>query len=220
MSILEDSFGDTRLRGGTELKVSSPQEMIDLIDKANSFRRVSKTLKNDQSSRSHAICKITLAKCNAPSVPEGVLYLIDLAGSEISADTVRHSPELMREAKDINKSLSTLKECIKGRSVLSDEDDGKKAYVPFRHSALTKVLKHVFDPTADRECKTAVIACLNPSFLDVEGSKNTLRYAEMLRVPVPAKKKLAFDEKNPRTWNNEQTKDWIAKNVSFYSLTS
>jgi kinesin family member 2/24 len=219
ISVLEDSFGDTRLLGAKEIRVCKVEELTTLIETANSFRRVAKTHKNDQSSRSHAICRITLANSRAPAVPDGVLYLIDLAGSEIGADTVRHTPELMKEAKDINKSLSVLKECVRGRAVYVTEAE-QKPYVPFRHSALTKVLKHVFDPAADRECKTAVIACLNPSFLDVEGTKNTLRYAEMLRIAVPTRKPLEFDAKNPRTWNNAQTKAWIIENASLSRLVA
>jgi kinesin family protein 2/24 len=61
---------------------------------------------------------------------------------------------------------------------------GKKAYIPVRHSALTRVLKHVFDLESGREVKTVVIACVNPSLADAGPTKNTLRYAEMLRVPV------------------------------------
>jgi kinesin family protein 2/24 len=149
----------------------------------------------------------------APSAADGVLYLIDLAGSEIGSDTFKHTPELMKEAKDINKSLSVLKECVRGRA-LHNDDVEQRTYVPFRHSALTKVLKHVFDPTAERKCKTAIIACLNPSFLDAEGSKNTLRYAEMLRVAMPERKKVEYDPRVPRTWDNKRLREWIIKNVS------
>jgi len=60
----------------------------------------------------------------------------------------------------------------------------------------------------------SVIACVNPSFLDVGPSKNTLRFAEMLRVPVLVSKPQVFNAKNPSTWSNSQTKDWISKNVS------
>lgn len=66
----------------------------------------------------------------------------------------------------------------------------KKVHVAHRRNALTKVLKHVLEPGSEIESRTVVIACINPSLADVAASKNTLRYAEMLR---------AFLEWNKRT---------------------
>jgi kinesin family member 2/24 len=130
----------------------------------------------------------------------------------------------MRETREINMSLSVLKDCIRGK-VQSDalafsggpKSKQRKPHVPFRQSALTKVLKHVFDPAGSRACKTVVIACVNPSLADVGPSKNTLRYAEMLRVLVPTNDKMESNPIAPMTWTNAQLKDWITKNVS--SLT-
>jgi kinesin family protein 2/24 len=212
---LEDSFGETRLVGATEPRVMRPTDLIKLINKAVEFRKTSQTAKNDFSSRSHAICKITITDNRTPSAPDGVLYLVDLAGSEIAADVASHGAEQMRETREINKSLSVLKDCIRGRAQLGNLEDGasKREYIPFRHSVLTKVLKHVFDPAAGRDCKTAVVACINPSYLDVVASKNTLRYAEMLRVPIARRPSPPYNENDPKTWSNEHVKAWIAANV-------
>jgi kinesin family protein 2/24 len=209
ISILEDSFGETRLNGATESRVLWTDDLIKLINKASEFRKTAKTEKNDQSSRSHAICRLTITDPQTPAAAPGLLYLIDLAGSEVGTDTANHSAELMKDCKMINKSLSVLKDCILGRALCGQE----KTYVPFRQSALTKTLKHVFDPEAGRICKTSVIACINPSYLDAGASKSTLRYAEMLRVPLPKPKELEFDSKNPTTWTNEQARKWISDMV-------
>jgi kinesin family protein 2/24 len=213
VSILEDSFGETHFVGATETRVHRAKDFHELIDTASQFRRTSATEKNEQSSRSHAICKITITDPVTRAAPEGVLFLVDLAGSEAAQDVVNHATERMKETRDINVSLSVLKDCIRGRAQAGSEK-GKKAYVPFRQSALTKTLKHLFDPTAGRDCKMSVVACINPSFLDVGASKNTLRYAEMLRVPVAMSKPLIFNENIPSTWNNTQLKKWISENVS------
>lgn len=45
--------------------------------------------------------------------------------------------------------------------------------MPFRQSALTKVLKPVFDPAGGWKYKTVVVACVNPSPADVGPSKDT-----------------------------------------------
>lgn len=106
--------------------------------------------------------------------------MIDLAGSEAARDIFSHSTERLKETREINMSLSVLKDCIRGVADMEKRKSSKKAYIPFRQSTLTKVLKHLFDPSESRQCRTTVVACINPSFLDTGASKNTMRYAEML----------------------------------------
>ncbi|RYP05351.1 hypothetical protein DL764_003844 [Monosporascus ibericus] len=218
ISILEDSFGVTQLAGANEHLVQDRDEMMDLIERAASFRRTAPTLKNDASSRSHAICRIRIK--NPSNDSDGLLYLIDLAGSEAARDVAVHGADRMRETREINMSLSVLKDCIRGK-VESDalafsggpKPKQKKPRVPFRQSALTKVLKHVFDPAGSQACKTVVIACVNPSLADVGPSKNTLRYAEMLRVLVPTViNRMEPNPTVPVAWTNVQVRDWITKN--------
>jgi kinesin family member 2/24 len=188
--------------------------MTKYIDIATSFRKTAATEKNNFSSRSHAICKISIANPSVPSAPDGILYLIDLAGSEAARDIVVHNAQRMQETREINTSLSILKDCIRGRAQLDAGTAGNKPYIPFRQSSLTKVLKHVFDPQAGRACRTSVIACVNPSWLDVAPSRNTLRFAEMLRVAIPkAPVALKFDPLVPLTWSNKEVKNWISENV-------
>jgi kinesin family member 2/24 len=220
ISILEDSFGVTQLAGADEHLVQGRDEMMDLIERAASFRRTAPTFKNDASSRSHGICRIRIKNPSTDS--DGLLYLVDLAGSEAARDVATHGADRMRETREINMSLSVLKDCIRGK-VQSDalafsggpKSKQKKPHVPFRQSALTKVLKHVFDPASSQACKTVIIACLNPSLADVGPSKNTLRYAEMLRVLVPTANKTEPNPMAPMAWTNAKLKDWINKNVSF-----
>lgn len=191
--------------------------MLNLIETATTFRRTESTLKNDSSSRSHAICRIRIQNPATPAAEDGVLYLIDLAGSEAARDTATHGAQRMKETREINTSLSVLKDCIRGKAeadALAATGSKRKPHVPFRQSALTKVLKHVFDPAAMRTCKTVVVGCINPCILDASPSKNTLRYAETLRVLVPKAKAARYDAKSPMTWTNEHLREWIEKNVS------
>ena len=186
VSVLEDSSGEIRLAGITEHQVSDKDEIRALLEQAASFRRTAPTLRNDCSSRSHSICRIRIRNNGTMNGGDGMLYLVDLAGSEAARDVATHGPDRMRETREINMSLSVLKDCVRGKC---DQDalnrrsreQHKKLHLPIRQSLLTKVLKHVFDPKADTRCKTVVIACVNPSLADVGPSKNTLRYAEMLR---------------------------------------
>ncbi|KAM0816700.1 putative Kinesin motor domain-containing protein [Seiridium cardinale] len=223
--VLEDSFGVTQLAGANEHLVQDKDDIMALIRRAASFRRTAPTHKNDVSSRSHGICRIRIKDQSTDS--DGLLYLVDLAGSEAARDRANHGAERMREAREINISLSVLKDCIRGK-VESDalalsggpKPKQRRPHVPFRQSALTKVLKHVFDPASSRSCKTAVIACVNSVLADVGPSKNTLRYAEMLRVLLPADKAAEYNPLAPMTWKNSQLKNWIAKNVSLEPLST
>jgi kinesin family protein 2/24 len=219
VSLLEDSSGATQMVGAKECQVHDKNEMNDLIEHAASFRRTASTLKNDASSRSHAICRIRIRDIAAGT--DGLLYLIDLAGSEGARDVAVHGADRMREAREINISLSVLKDCIRGKAQADalissggQETGQKLPRIPVRQSALTRVLKHVFDPDGSQECKTVVIACVNPSLADVGPSKNTLRFAEMLRVLVPT----TPDPMAPQNWSNAQVKEWIKDHVS--SVTS
>ncbi|KAG9665715.1 P-loop containing nucleoside triphosphate hydrolase protein, partial [Aureobasidium melanogenum] len=176
IAVLEDATGTTQLVGAIEHQITTKSQGIELLEKAMSFRRAAPTLKNPASSRSHCICRIKVTQPDAST--HGFLYMVDLAGSEIARDVTEHGPELMRETRENNVSLSVLKDCIRQRALAATSK--KKVHVPVRGSTLTKILKHVFDPEGGQECKTVVIACLNPSLADVASSKNTLRYAELL----------------------------------------
>ncbi|KAK2004332.1 P-loop containing nucleoside triphosphate hydrolase protein, partial [Colletotrichum falcatum] len=216
ISILEDSFGVTQLAGAIEFEVTEAATLLDLIDRAASFRRTASTLKNDASSRSHAVCRIRIENPAMPTADDGLLYLIDLAGSEAARDVANHTADRMKEAREINTSLSVLKDCIRGRAAIDAASltgkPKKPTHIPFRQSSLTKILKHVFDPAGRRSCKTVVVACVNPSLPDAAAGKNTLKYAEMLRVLLPKTKFQACSPEVPSTWPNSELKRWINAN--------
>jgi kinesin family protein 2/24 len=172
-SVLQDSAGNTQLSGAKEHLVSTEDELLQLMEEAASYRRTAPTVKNDFSSRSHSICRIRTRELSGFNKDDGMLYLVDLAGSEAARDVAEHGADRMRETKEINLSLSVLKDCVRGKAeldrlLLSDNGPRRKNFhLPIRQSTLTKVLKHVFDPQGGQECKTVVIACVNPSLADV-----------------------------------------------------
>lgn len=224
IALREDSLGTTQLVGAEEHQIHDKDEMISLIHSATSFRQTASTFKNDASSRSHAICRIRIH--NPATNSDGLLYLIDLAGSEGARDIASHGADRMRETREINISLSVLKDCIRIRAQAdtamstststptSSNGTASAPYVPYRQSALTRVLKHVFDPASSRPCKTVVIACVNPSLADVGPSKNTFRFAEMLRILVPNAQEMKYGPDVPVSWDNSQLREWIKGNVS------
>lgn len=225
--ILEDESGTIQLVGATEYRVQGGEDALKVIKQTCAFRKTASTLKNDGSSRSHAICRIRINNSSDDTDDDGLLYLIDLAGSEFARDVAVHGADRMRETKEINLSLSVLKDCIRGKAEadalarLPGQKSKKSIRIPTRGSALTKVLKHVFEPSSTRSRKMVVIACVNPSLADVGATKNTFRYAEMLRVMAHADKgEMEYDPNSPVTWTNAQLRQWISDNVSNHSNCS
>lgn len=213
---MEDSFGAVQLVGVQEQRPTSEAAFLALLQTSALLRTSAPTAKNDQSSRSHAIYRVRIVNPNEPTQTCGELFLVDLAGSEGSSDSASHSVDRLAETKDINTSLSILKDCIRGRTLWALQPE-KTIHIPWRGTKLTQVLKHVFTTTGQRACKTIVVACVAPSIVDSAHTKNTLRYAEMLKVPVP-KRKRVMDITTPSTWTNAVLKEWIANNVGYTSL--
>jgi kinesin family protein 2/24 len=214
VKILEDVVGTVQMLGAVEQSTEFVDEMLCQIETARRLRMTSSTAKNDQSTRSHAVCQFLVTNKSLNRV--GSFLLVDLAGSEANADILQHSKERMAETREINKSLAVLKDCIRARaqwSIARGNVSQKHIHIPFRNSSLTKLLKNAFDVNCSETGKTLFIACISPSIIDIPQSKNTLRYGELLRIPVPKAKSRAYDPKVPTTWNNVNVREWIRKNV-------
>eukprot|EP00026_Physarum_polycephalum_P004301 Phypoly_transcript_04319.p1 GENE.Phypoly_transcript_04319~~Phypoly_transcript_04319.p1 ORF type:complete len:665 (+),score=140.64 Phypoly_transcript_04319:83-2077(+) len=205
ISILEDKFGDIQLAGIVERQIFSAEEFISNIHNAAALRQSATTLRNDSSSRSHAVCRVRVNNPLFPSSEDGLLMLVDLAGSERAADSRDHSAERIAETKEINSSLMALKECIRARATAGSAQD-KFVHVPYRSSKLTVLLKDAFELSSMRTTQTVVIAHVSPCATDVAHSLNTLRYVAPLKVRSG---KPAIDPKNPAMWTHEQTVEWI-----------
>jgi kinesin family member 2/24 len=145
-----------------------------ILESGNSARTTHTTEANDTSSRSHAICQITLRDRKTKAL-RGKLSLVDLAGSERGTDTKSHNQQRRAESADINTSLLALKECIRA---LDRNKMGGSKHVPYRASKLTLILKDCF--TSDR-AMTAMIATVSPGASAVDHSLNTLRYADRIK---------------------------------------
>lgn len=118
------------VQGLRECEVRSNQDVMDLVNKGNQYRTTHATAQNDGSSRSHAIFQLCLRDKHGRL--HGQLSLIDLAGSERAADRQHHNRQRRVESAEINKSLLSLKECIRALGSHS-------SHVPFRASKLTLV---------------------------------------------------------------------------------
>jgi Kinesin motor domain len=162
--------------------VSSAEEVLALMHRANNHRQVGETNMNQQSSRSHCIFTLKVQakrKVGDGSVLEvsGKLHCVDLAGSECAKsadldDDQQASRE--RERMNINRSLLTLGRVV---SMLKDQSQGKNSKnlrIPYRDSKLTRILQE----SLGGRCKTCLIATVSPSVSAIEESISTLNYAQ------------------------------------------
>ena len=123
------------------------------IVQAAMARRCKKSTKmNADSSRSHCVFQINVSMRNSNTGAErtGTLHVVDLAGSErvMVSGSIDH-PDLMKEARCINSSLSTLGNVF---NALYKKDK----HIPFRDSAITRLLQ----PCLQGDCKVCCVPCI------------------------------------------------------------
>ena len=184
LQILEDGSGNIQMQGLAEHSADSYEEVIQMIEYGHSVRTTHATTSNEDSSRSHAICTITLKQ---GSRYIGRLRLVDLAGSERAQDCVSNNRQRRMEGAEINKSLLALKECIRALR-------GEGGHVPYRGSKLTLVLRDSFEGGAE-EKRVLMITCICPGHSSSDHTLNSLRYADRLKEQSTSNVVKAFQPK-------------------------
>ncbi|XP_075708101.1 kinesin heavy chain isoform X8 [Rhinoderma darwinii] len=173
LSVHEDKNRVPFVKGCTERFVSSPEEILDVIDEGKSNRHVAVTNMNEHSSRSHSIFLINIKQENVETELKlsGKLYLVDLAGSEKVSKTGAEG-SVLDEAKNINKSLSAL------GNVISSLAEGSKGYVPYRDSKMTRILQD----SLGGNCRTTMFICCSPSSYNDAETKSTLMFGQRAKT--------------------------------------
>lgn len=209
LSAREDMNGDVQISGLSEAQVFSPAEFRNFAEMAAQNRATSSTLKNGTSSRSHSILRVRIVNSVLSKAEDGILYLIDLAGSERNTDSAEHDMARLAETKAINTSLMVLKDCLRSRSRASI-DASQRVHVPWRTSKLTLVLKPIFCLESRRICKTLVIANVAPGVADMAHSISTLRYVVPVRIGLAKQHLKKFLSDDPRSWDHERIRQWAS----------
>eukprot|EP00792_Barthelona_sp_PAP020_P005783 TRINITY_DN2799_c0_g1_i1.p1 TRINITY_DN2799_c0_g1~~TRINITY_DN2799_c0_g1_i1.p1 ORF type:complete len:637 (+),score=145.86 TRINITY_DN2799_c0_g1_i1:3219-5129(+) len=176
------------------IEISSVDMFLDVIDESMSQRRSSSTNRNDRSSRSHAIIRISMLR---NEIEIGNLTLVDLAGSERSADSLYHDKEASKETALINSSLMNLKECIRSRGSTS-----QSVRVPYRTSKLTMLLKHCF---TNPNHKTIFMGMISPIAADDRHSMGTLQFLDRLKISETK----ARDTSLIVNWSKNQVQEFV-----------
>ncbi|XVF70519.1 hypothetical protein PTKIN_Ptkin11bG0168100 [Pterospermum kingtungense] len=166
-TIKHDANGNTQVSDLTIVDVQSSREVAYLLDRAAYSRSVGKTQMNEQSSRSHFVFTMRITGVNESTEQQvqGVLNLIDLAGSERLSKS-GSTGDRLKETQAINKSLSSLADVI---FALAKKED----HVPFRNSKLTYLLQ----PCLGGDSKTLMFVNISPEPSSVGESLCSLRFA-------------------------------------------
>uniref|UniRef100_A0AAX7UMQ9 Kinesin-like protein n=1 Tax=Astatotilapia calliptera TaxID=8154 RepID=A0AAX7UMQ9_ASTCA len=173
LSVHEDKNRVPYVKGCTERFVSSPDEVMDVIDEGKNNRHVAVTNMNEHSSRSHSIFLINIKQEHVETEQKlcGKLYLVDLAGSEKVSKTGA-AGAVLDEAKNINKSLSAL------GNVISALAEGTKTHVPYRDSKMTRILQD----SLGGNCRTTMFICCSPSSYNDTETKSTLMFGQRAKT--------------------------------------
>ncbi|XP_022567439.2 kinesin-like protein KIN-14Q isoform X4 [Brassica napus] len=174
--------GNHHVPGLVEARVTSIEEVWDVLKTGSNARAVGKTTANEHSSRSHCIHCVMVKGENllTGECTKSKLWLVDLAGSERVAKTEVQG-ERLKETQSINKSLSALGDVIYALA-------NKSSHIPFRNSKLT----HLLQDSLGGDSKTLMFVQISPNEKDNSETLCSLNFASRVRgIELgPAKKQL------------------------------
>jgi kinesin family protein 2/24 len=170
IQIREDRHNKVEMVGLTEKNVNSVDELLELINQGNTTRTSVNTETDYRSSRSHAVLQIILRRDGIKGI-HGKYILVDLAASERGADTPFDRYQTSSESAFINRSLLSLKWCMRALSTT-------RTRIPFRDCKLAHVFKDVF---SQKNSKVCLIAMVNAGMNSYQYSLNTMRFAHAIK---------------------------------------
>ncbi|WFC94762.1 hypothetical protein MBRA1_001396 [Malassezia brasiliensis] len=167
--------------------VTTPAEVLALLERGEAARHVGATDWNTRSSRSHSVFQLTIESREAAQggVRVSQLNLIDLAGSERAASELARR----KEGAYINKSLLTLGTVI---AKLTEPGAHADAHIPYRDSKLTRLLQ----TSLSGDARVAVICTIAQESSAAQETLSTLKFGRRCKMVVTkAQKHVTVDDK-------------------------
>lgn len=189
LQIIENTkTNDFWIKDVNEVIIADADEAVDLIMSGEENRHFAATELNHHSSRSHCLIRIFVQKIDSnETILEGICNFVDLAGSEKlsgsledkkkkakGANEINSITDRLKESKAINKSLFFLTQIIYMKSRMSS------AFIPYRNSALTKILKNSIGGNA----QTFIVLCVNPLSRTLTETISTLKFGQRAKKIV------------------------------------
>ncbi|GMI94118.1 MALECTIN DOMAIN KINESIN 2 [Hibiscus trionum] len=186
LEIKQSAEGFHHVPGLVEAKVDNVKEVWNVLQMGSNSRAVGSNNVNEHSSRSHCMLCIMVKSKNLMTgeCTKSKLWLVDLAGSERLAKTDAQG-ERLKEAQNINKSLSALGDVVYALAT-------KSCHIPYRNSKLT----HLLQDSLGGDSKTLMFVQISPSDRDLSETLSSLNFATRVRgVELgPAKKQVDTSE--------------------------
>ncbi len=174
--MLEDEHGNFHLKNLSMHAADNEEDALNLLFMGDTNRAIAETPMNMASSRSHCIFSLAIEAraVGSDTIRRSKLHLVDLAGSERVGKT-NSSGSVLTEAKYINTSLFYLEMVI---VALYEKATKGRMHVPYRNSAMTSVLRD----SLGGNCKTVMIATINPEASNTEESLSTCKFAQRVSL--------------------------------------
>ena len=147
----------------THKEVSSEKEFDKVINNIKNKRKTGTSKYNSYSSRTHLIINIYHNKKK--------YVIIDLAGHERKPEMKKGSSYI--DTNYINSSLLALKECFR-------KSNEKNAYIPYRRSKLTRLLKIIFETNV----KSLIISTIHSGYQYQNDTYDTLSYVSQFKKSI------------------------------------
>ncbi|CAA2965605.1 kinesin KIN12A [Olea europaea subsp. europaea] len=224
LEIKDDARNGFYIENLTEEYVTSYEDVIQILIKGLSSRKVGATSINSKSSRSHTVftfiietwCKESSSKCFGSSKTSRI-SMVDLAGFErtLLDDASR---QLVKEGKYVKKSTSQLGHLV---NILAQRSNsGRAEDVPYRSSCLTHVLRESFGGNA----KLSIMCAISPDNRSNNETISTLRFGQRAKLVKnePVINEITEDDVDDLSNQIRQLKEELikAKSISRNSFTS
>lgn len=176
LNVNEDPNKGFYVKGLSEKVARNIEEVVEIVNSGENWRKYGNNEHNFNSSRSHTIFRAIVTGIKEDNTGfESFLHFVDLAGSErISNSKKVLNPETVNEGKHINTSLFYLCSVIHKLA----EKPLQHTHIPYRNSNLTKLLKHSIGGNS----YTSIICTASPSFSSYEMTSSTLHLASLAKT--------------------------------------